>query len=220
MALNKLKFNSINVTPAASKAIRFNSGANGFETASAGGNLALIKTVTASSSASISFVNGASDVVLDGTYKEYIFYLNNIHPASDNVAFQFNGSDDTSSHAYNITKTTTAFNAYHSESDGEASLGYRAADDVAQGTGFHTLSHQASNDNDACLAGTLHLFEPSSTTFIKHFVARISGNNEDNHAQDNYSAGYFNTTAAITAIQFKFGSGNIDAGTISMYGVL
>ena len=184
------------------------------------GDLILIKTVTlASAAATIDFVNGVSDVVLDGTYKEYIFYLNNIHPASDNITFQFNGSDDTSSHAYNITKTTTAFNAYHNEADTEASLGYRAADDLAQGTGFHTLSNQASNDNDACLAGHFHLFEPSSTTFVKHFVARISGNNEDNHAQDNYSAGYFNTTAAITAIQFKFGSGNIDAGSISLYGV-
>jgi hypothetical protein len=184
------------------------------------GEMALIKTITlASAAATIDFVNGVSDVVLDGTYKEYIFYLNNIHPASDNITFQFNGSDDTSSHAYNITKTTTAFNAYHSESDGEASLGYRAADDLPQGTGFHTLSNQASNDNDACLAGHFHLFEPANTTFVKHFTARISGNNEDNHAQDNYSAGYFNTTAAITAIQFKFGSGNIDAGSISLYGV-
>ena len=184
------------------------------------GSVTLIKTITlASAAASISFVDGASSVVLDGTYKEYIFYLNNIHPASDNITFQFNGSDDTSSHAYNIIKTTTAFNAYHSESDGEASLGYRAADDLPQGTGFHTLSNQASNDNDACLAGHFHLFEPANTTFVKHFTARISGNNEDNHAQDNYSAGYFNTTAAITAIQFKFGSGNIDAGSISLYGV-
>ena len=184
------------------------------------GAITLIKTVTlASAAANISFVDGASSVVLDGTYKEYIFYLNNIHPASDNITFQFNGSDDTSSHAYNITKTTTAFNAYHSESDGEASLGYRAADDLPQGTGFHTLSNQASNDNDACLAGHFHLFEPANTTFVKHFTARISGNNEDNHAQDNYSSGYFNTTAAITAIQFKFGSGNIDAGSISLYGV-
>ena len=184
------------------------------------GAITLIKTITLSSAAAnISFVDGASSVVLDGTYKEYIFYLNNIHPASDNITFQFNGSDDTSSHAYNITKTTTAFNAYHSESDGEASLGYRAADDLPQGTGFHTLSNQASNDNDACLAGHFHLFEPANTTFVKHFTARISGNNEDNHAQDNYSSGYFNTTAAITAIQFKFGSGNIDAGSISLYGV-
>ena len=178
------------------------------------GNLVFISRSTASSSSSLSITSG-----INSTYKEYIFVFNNIHPATDNVSFQFNGTDDTSSHSFDITKTTTAFNAYHSESDSEASLGYRSADDVAQGTGYHTLSHQASNDNDANLAGTLHLFSPSDTTFVKHFIARVSGNNEDNHAQDNYSAGYFNTTSAITGLDFKFSSGNIDSGTIDMYGV-
>ena len=178
------------------------------------GDLIFISRSTASSSSSLSITSG-----IDSTYKEYIFILNSIHPASDNISFQFNGTDDTSSHSFDITKTTTAFNAYHSESGSEASLGYRSADDVAQGTDYHTLSHQASNDNDASLSGFLHLFDPSNTTFVKHFVARISGNNEDNHAQDNFSAGYFNTTAAITGLDFKFSSGNIDSGTIDMYGV-
>ena len=178
------------------------------------GDLVFISRSTASSSSSLSITSG-----IDSTYKEYIFILNSIHPASDNISFQFNGTDDTSSHSFDITKTTTAFNAYHSESGSEASLGYRSADDVAQGTGYHTLSHQASNDNDASLSGFLHLFDPSNTTFVKHFVARISGNNEDNHAQDNFSAGYFNTTAAITGLDFKFSSGNIDSGTIDLYGV-
>ena len=121
-----------------------------------------------------------------------------MHPASDNIRFQFNVTDDTSSHSFEITQTTPAVNAHHSDSGSEASPGYRSADDVAQGTGYHTLSHQASNDNDASLSGFLHLFDPSNTTFVKHFVARISGNNEDNHAQDNFSAGYCNTTDAIT----------------------
>ena len=178
------------------------------------GNLIFISRSTASSSSSLSITSG-----INSTYKEYIFILNNIHPASDNISFQFNATDDTSSHSFDITKTTTAFNAYHSESDAEASKGYRTADDVAQGTGYHTLSHQASNDADASLSGYLHLFEPSNTTFVKHFLARISGNNEDNHAQDGLSAGYFNTTAAITGLDFKFSSGNIDSGTIDLYGV-
>ena len=183
------------------------------------GNMVFIKKVTASSSGTISFVNGASSVVLDSTYKEYLFTFKNIHPATDNVSFQFNGSDDTSSHSYDVTKTSTAFNAYHNEADTEVAIGYRSADDVAQGTGFHTLSHQASNANDEALGGYLHLFDPSNTTFVKHFIAVISGNNEDSHAQQNFSAGYFNTTAAITAIQFKFSSGNIDAGDICLYGI-
>ena len=178
------------------------------------GNLVFISRSTASSSSSLSITSG-----INSTYKEYIFILNSIHPASDNISFQFNGTDDTSSHSFDITKTTTAFNAYHNEADSETGFEYRSADDVAQGTGYHTLSHQASNDNDASLSGFLHLFEPSNTTVVKHFVARISGNNEDNHAQDNFSAGYFNTTAAITGLDFKFSSGNIDSGTIIMYGV-
>ena len=178
------------------------------------GNLVFISRSTASSSSSLSITSG-----INSTYKEYIFILNSIHPASDNISFQFNGTDDTSSHSFDITKTTTAFNAYHNEADSETGFEYRSADDVAQGTGYHTLSHQASNDNDASLSGFLHLFDPSNTTFVKHFVARISGNNEDNHAQDNLSAGYFNTTAAITGLDFKFSSGNIDSGTIIMYGV-
>ncbi len=178
------------------------------------GNLVFISRATASSSSSLSITSG-----IDSTYKEYIFFFNNMHPATDNVSFQFNGTDDTSSHSFDITKTTTAFQAYHSESDSEASLGYRGNDDVAQGTGYHTLMNQVSNDADANIAGYLHLFEPSNTTFVKHFLARISGNNEDNHAQDGLSAGYFNTTAAITGLDFKFSSGNIDSGTIDMYGV-
>ena len=183
------------------------------------GNTIFIKKQTASSSGTLSFVNGASSVVLDSTYEEYLFTFKNIHPATDNVSFQFNGSDDTSSHSYDVIKSTTAFNAYHNEADSETGLGYRSADDVSQGTGFHTLSHQASNANDEALGGYLHLFEPSSTTFVKHFMAVISGNNEDSHAQQNFSAGYFNTTSAITAIQFKFSSGDIDAGDICLYGI-
>ena len=178
------------------------------------GNLIFISRATASSSSSLSITSG-----IDSTYKEYIFFFNNMHPATDNVSFQFNGTDDTSSHSFDITKTTTAFQAYHSESDSEASLGYRGNDDVAQGTGYHTLMNQVSNDADANIAGTLYLFEPSNTTFVKHFLARISGNNEDNHAQDGFSGGYFNTTAAITGLDFKFSSGNIDSGVIKMYGI-
>ena len=178
------------------------------------GSLNLISTQTASSSSSLSFTSG-----IDSTYKEYLLTFYNIHPASDNVSFQFNGTDDTSSHSFDITKTTTAFNAYHNEADTETGFGYRSADDVAQGTGYHTLPHQVSNDNDEALSGYLHLFEPSNTTFVKHFKAVISNNNEDSHAQVNYSSGYFNTTAAITGLDFKMSSGNIDSGVIKLYGV-
>ena len=187
----------------------------------AGGNMVFIKKLTASSSGTLSFVDGASSVVLDNTYKEYIFKLNNIHPSSDSdVQLQFNGSADTGSN-YNVTKTTTYFSAYHYESDAHsAALGYMTGYDLAQGTGFQTLSTNIGADNDQCGSGYIHLFNPSSTTFVKHFVGNISFSQSDDVQRIDYNAGYFNTTSAVDALQFKFSSGNIDAGDICLYGIL
>ena len=183
------------------------------------GSMVFIKKLTASSSATLSFVDGASDVVLDNTYKEYIFILNNIHPASDsNVQLQFNGSADTGSN-YNVTKTTTHFSAYHYESDAYTALGYNTYYDIAQGTGFQTISTNIGGDNDQCGSGYIHLFNPSSTTFVKHFIGNVSFVQSDDVARIDYVAGYFNTTSAVDAIQFKFSSGNIDAGDICLYGI-
>ena len=213
MALNKLKFNSINVTPAASTAIRFNSGANGFETASAGGSLVKIASTTASSSASVSFTSG-----LTSTYKEYIFVFNNIHPGTDAKSLQFNLSADSGSN-YNVTKTTTFYRAQHTEG-GASVFEYVAGDDLAQGTGAANISNLCGSDNDQCVSGYLHLFEPSSTTFVKHFMSVVNSTFTDSDGSANlYMAGYGNTTSAIDAIQFVMSSGNIDSGTITMYGV-
>ena len=214
MALNKLKFNSINVTPAASKAIRFNSSANGLETADAGGNLVKIATTTASSSASISFTSG-----LTSTYKEYMFFFNNMHPATDDQKFTFNLSIDGGSN-YNVTKTTTAFRAYHTEDDSATSLSYRTGDDLAQSTDFQGLTGSVGNDNDQSCSGVLHLFDPSNTTFTKHFISNVQQILGGNSSRQDFIAGYANTTSSVDAIQFKFASGNIDSGTIDMYGVL
>ena len=212
MALNKLKFNSINVTPAASKAIRFNSSANGLETADAGGSLVKIAATTASSSSSVSFTSG-----LTSTHKEYIFIFNNIHPASA-ANFTFNLSVDSGSN-YNVTKTTTNFYAYHNESGSDQGLSYNSGLDLAQGTGYQILGNVASA-NDASCSGFLHLFEPSSTTFVKNFISRVNvvypAGTE--YTSDYFTAGYGNTTSAIDAIDFKMASGNIDSGTITMYG--
>jgi len=183
------------------------------------GNLILIKTITASSSASVSFVDGASSVVLDNTYKEYIFTFNNIHPATDNTQFTFNLSTDTGSN-YNVTKTTTFFRAIHAEDDSEAVLDYRTDDDLAQSTNYQVLNASTDNDNDASLSGYLHLFEPSSDTFVKHFISNTNTIHSTKYSQNSYVAGYGNTTSAIDAVDFKMSSGNIDAGTISLYGVV
>ena len=219
MALTKFNFNSFDLTTAASKGLAFNSSANGFETA-AEGSMTLIKTLTASSSSTLSFVHGSSDVVLDSTYPIYVFKFINIHPATDNTEFQFNGSDDDSSHSYDVTKTTTFYRAYHDEGDSGTALEYQTGKDLAQGTGFQRLQNFAASNNDDCCVGTLHLFDPSNTTFVKHFLSTF---NSVSYTSTPYSieafvAGYGNTTSAVDAIQFKFESGTFD-GTIKLYGV-
>jgi hypothetical protein len=218
MALNKLKFSSINVTPVAGEAIKFNSSANGFETGSAGGAMNTIKKLTASSSSTLSFVDGSSDVVLDNTYKEYIFVFNNMHPATDGANFTFQGSTDSGSN-YNTTMTTTYFTAFHNEAGNDQSLTYETGRDLAQSTSFKTLINEVGNDNDQCCSGFLHLFNPSSTTFVKHFICNINSYFNANYTMNAFTAGYFNTTSAIDALQFKMSSGNIDSGTITLYGI-
>ena len=178
-----------------------------------GGSLNLISTQTASSSSTISFTSG-----IDSTYKEYVFKFYDIHPASDDVHFSFNGSIDSGSN-YNVTKTTTNFRANHDESDSATDLSYRTGGDIAQGTGFQNIAAEVGNDNDQCAVGILHLFNPSSTTFVKHFISRCNIYNASNYNRDDYVAGYFNTTSAVDAVQFKMSSGNIDSGVIKLYGV-
>jgi len=182
------------------------------------GQLILIKKITASSSSTVSFVDGSSDVVLDNTYKEYLFTFNNLHPASDGVYLQFQGNAAGGS-SYDETITSTSFIAYHFESGSSQALSYNAGGDLAQGTGFQRLSQNVGNDADQCVSGYLHLFDPSSTTFVKHFVGRTATIADDNGPVDSLNAGYFNTTSAIDEIQFKMSSGNMDAGDICLYGI-
>jgi hypothetical protein len=181
-------------------------------------SLTHIKTLTASSSANLSFVDGSSDVVLDNTYPIYVFKFINIHPATDGAQFKFNLSADTGSN-YNVAKTTTFFKAYHNEAGSATSLTYEASDDLAQGTGSQFLSSVIDNDNDACWDGTMHLFNPSSTTFVKHFISVGASLGASTYSYNDFVAGYGNTTSAVDAVQFTMSSGNIDAGTIKLYGI-
>ena len=180
-----------------------------------GSSLVLISEQTASSSSTISFTSG-----IDSTYKEYVFKLISIHPSIDDSNIQFQVSIDGGSN-YNVAVTSTCFLSQHGEDGNNGGLAYYAARDEAQGTGFHDFMTDLGNANDECGSGYLHLFDPSSTTFVKHFMAQNNiiyggGDRDFNY----YYAGYFNTTSAINAIQFKPASGNIDAGTIKMYGVV
>ena len=184
------------------------------------GSLTLIKTLTASSSSDLSFVDGSSSVVLDSTYKEYLFIFNNIHPATDDAEFSVGFRDGSTD--YDAPKTTTAFRAYHFEGDTGAGVGYQTGEDLAQATGFQKLGQlQSSQDNDSSGSGYLRLFNPSSTTFVKHFISNYThhSTNAAPGSINHYIAGYCNVTAAIDAVQFKMNSGNIDAGVIQLFGI-
>jgi hypothetical protein len=177
------------------------------------GNLIFISKQTASSSANVSFTSG-----IDSTYKEYIFTFNNIHPSTTaNFTFQVNASGQT---GFNETITSTVFRAQHTESDSTASLDYKTNLDQAQGTSYQVIGEQISAGSDESCSGKLHLFDPSSDTFVKHFMTNFSGYVDGTTSHNNFTAGYINTTSAITQIDFKMSSGNIDAGTISLYGVV
>ena len=181
--------------------------------------MVLLKTIEASSDSTISFVNGTDGVVFDSTYKEYIFSYISVHPSDEYYSLAFSASDDTSSHAYNITKTASAFLAYHQEDASPSGLSYNTSHDNTQATGFQNLYANAGSAADESVSVYLHIYNPADTTFVKHFIARTTGSEFDNHMQDWNMAGYFNTTAALTAIQFKYTSNNIDAGTFKLYGV-
>tara|TARA_R100001591_G_scaffold117335_1_gene136521 strand:+ start:1238 stop:1894 length:657 start_codon:yes stop_codon:yes gene_type:complete len=217
MALNKLKFNSLNVTPTAGKGIGFNSSADGLEATFEGGNMRFIKKLTASDSANLTFANGSSGVTLDSTFKEYVFTFNNMHCAADDGYFQVNFRDGST--AYDATKTTTFFRAQHAENGDDPNISYLAANDLAQSTGVQRVSVPTGSENDECTSGTLHLFNPSSTTFVKHFFSQVSNLDMSDYSVNCFMAGYCNTTSAIDGVQFTYSTGNIQSGDICLYGI-
>lgn len=176
------------------------------------GNMVLISSQTASDSASISFTTG-----IDSTYKEYQFWFVDIHPRSDGVDFQFNLSTDSGSN-YNVTKTTTYFRAYHYENDSGAGLGYDGDGDLAQSTAYQLIISYLGSGADETASGSMQLFNPASTTYVKHFITNTNKYNALDISVNEFVAGYGNTTSAINAVQFKMSSGNFD-GTILMYGI-
>ena len=180
------------------------------------GDLVFISRSTASSSSSVSITSG-----INSTYKEYIFVFNNIHPSANAGKFRLIGSTDGGS-SYGVATTTTMFEALVDESGSNASLRYEDGDDVAQSTSAFPISTGIGSDNDESLSGFLHLFEPSSSTFVKHFLTytNLVNGSGTPYTVSTRVGGYFNTTSAIDAVQFSMSSGNIDSGTIDMYGVL
>jgi len=180
--------------------------------------LFLIKNIDASSDSTISFVNGSSSVVLDNTYKTYLFRFVNLHPANNGPNMRFQGSVNTgSSYGVNITSTNIVVRNF--ENDSSTTFQYDTGGDLAQSTSFQPFTCGPENQNDSGVGGDLYLFNPSSTTFVKHFLGVTNGIGADAHSQQQLFAGYFNTTSAIDAIQFNTSSGDIDAGRFSLYGI-
>ena len=177
------------------------------------GKMTLISSQTASGSASIEFTSG-----IDSTYPIYKFEFFDIHPSANAGVFKFNLSTDGGSN-YNVTKTTTLFRVYHNESDSNSNLAYEPPDDLAQSTSFQRLSDTIGNDNDQSFVGSLTLFSPSSTTFVKHFLSTTNTYQDSDYSISNFVAGYGNTTNAVDAIKFQMSTGNIDSGTIKLYGI-
>ena len=180
-------------------------------------SLTHIKTVTASGQSDVTFVNGTSDVVLDSTYPIYIFKLINVHGAANDEKFYVNFRDGGSS--FDATKTSSFFWTYHDEGGSTTILQYSTGRDLAQSTSADALSGNIGADNDQSGVATLHLFDPSNTTFVKHYIATSNVYEDGNYTINSYSAGYCNTTSAIDGVQFIMSSGTIQSGTIKMYGV-
>jgi hypothetical protein len=203
--------------------VKYNNNSISAITSTAGmpaGAMTLIKNITASSDSTINFVDGASDVVLDNTYPIYLFKFINIHPSSDSNRFLFQGSTNTGS-GYGVNITSTFFKAFHAEADNSNGVSYDTQNDLAQSTSFQQLNLDADlgADNDQGLSGELYLFSPSSTTFVKHFMGTSNFNHAGDYTVECFYAGYFNTTSAIDAIQFKMNDNEIDSGSIKLYGI-
>ena len=214
MAISKFNYNSFNVTPVAGAALTFDADADGFSTGSSTA-LTHIKTLSGTNTSTISFVHGTSDVVLDNTYPVYVFKFFNMHPETADRQFMFQGSIDTGSN-YNVSMTTTNFYSYYA--GGANYFEYTSSEDQANGTGFQRISTTVRNDNDSACSGELWLYGISSTTFVKNFISKVHAYNQDNAAATAYVAGYFNTTSALDAFQFKQRTGNI-TGSIKLYGI-
>jgi hypothetical protein len=196
-AVNNDSFDNVTALPSAA-------GADG---------ITLISSQTASNSASISFTSG-----LTSTYKAYKFVFVDINPVTDSVNFQFNMSTDGGS-SYNVTKTSSAFWTYNDEANTETTLSYQTGRDLAQSTAVQPISASAGNGADESTVGSMILFNPSSTTYVKHFISQTNCYEQGSYTIGVFVAGYGNTTSAINAVQFTFASGNIDAGTIYLYGI-
>ena len=177
------------------------------------GAMKLIRSQTASNSANITFATN-----INSTYDVYIFRFMDIGTTVDGPDFLLYASIDGGT-SYGVTKTTTTFRTHHNEADNATNLSYQAAWDQAQSTNAQVIVTGINDDADAVAVGEVTLFAPSSTTYVKHFLAVTQEYEYSNYSQQQFTGGYYNTTSAINAIKFQMSSGNINTGTIKLYGI-
>jgi len=185
------------------------------------GAMTHIKTQTTTGASDIQFINGTSDVVFDSTYPIYVLKLINCDTSTyENVYINF--TDDTSSHSFDLNIQTTAFVGEHSEDDSSvARLDYSESYDKALGTDaniFNINKGGMDSGADSSASGEIYFFNPSSTTFVKHFILRVNSMSEYPGSTDNNVAGYVNTTAAVTGFKIHGVGGNM-TGTYKLYGI-
>ena len=176
------------------------------------GTLILISTATPSDVATLDITSG-----IDSTYQNYIISVLNVHPATDDVSFQFQADTGTNTN-FNTSVTSTHWRSTNGEDGSSPGTSYLTGGDQA-GTGFHTLAGSIGNDNDQGVSGTIQIFDPSDTTYVKHFLFNMQSIAHSNRTNFTNGNGYFNTTTAITRFRFKFSSGNIGSGTVKLYGI-
>tara|TARA_R100000030_G_C3237814_1_gene119912 strand:- start:581 stop:1204 length:624 start_codon:yes stop_codon:yes gene_type:complete len=184
------------------------------------GAMTFIKNVTVSGASDATILHGSSSVVFDSTYPIYVIkYINVMSSAGQNIAMNFT-TDGTN---YNVNITASPFVAEHSEDDSSvARLQYSGGYDQAEGTDqvvFNLNKGGLQNDSDASASGEIYIFNPSSTTFMKHFISRANSMSEYPGSTDNYCAGYANTTSAVTGVRFHAVSSNTISGTFLLYGI-
>ena len=157
--------------------------------------------------------------VFDSTYSAYCFKFVNIHPSNDNVDFKFNASVDSGSN-YNVTKTSTIFDSGHDEAEAfSAALDYDTGADLAQSTSGKRIARGVSSDSDHGVCGEFWVFNPSSTTFVKHWWSTVTANDRNNFSYHTFGQGYLNTTSAVNGVIFSFDSGTLQTGNIRVYGL-
>ena len=190
--------------------------------ASAAGDVVLIETISGTGVSDFEFDSG-----IDSTYAQYIFGIYNINPSANGVDFKFHATTDGTN--YTVPHVHSYFKSEHSEDDDDVqALAYDTSYDSLNVDGNLSviaipIMREIGNGADESGSGILHLWNPASTTFMKHYQSECINNNYTsgsipNVAHHSFVGGYFNTTSAITKIKFTLGSGTMD-GKIKLWGV-